>query len=256
MSRIVAVLSVLSLAACPADHRVDELDLRVATVEKRLDAVEVRRPKKPARPDPNTTYRVPVGADEPYRGAAHAPVTLVDIYEYACPYCARIAPVMDALVEKYGDDLKIVSKPFVVHPDVATLPALAACAANEQGHFVELEDELWKRAWPNDRLDKKALSKPALTQIAGDIGLNLTRFVADMDGSKCRAALARERRTLSAIGVRGTPSLFINGRPYVGARTVDGFAQVIDAELAKAKASGTPVAEYYDQLMAKARPRL
>jgi len=256
MFRIAAILSVLSLAACPADPRLDQLDQRVTTVEKRLGAVETRRPKKPGRPDPNTVYRVQVLADEPFRGAAHAPVTLVDIYEYACPYCARMVPVMDALTEKYGDQLKIVSKPFVVHPNVATLPALAACAANDQDRFVAFETELWKRAWPNDRLDKTALSKPALTQLAGDVGLDLVRFVADMDGAACRDALARERGALSTIGVRGTPSFFVNGKPYVGQRTVEGFATVIDAELQRVKASGTPVAEYYDNLMKTARPRL
>lgn len=256
MFRTAAVLSVLSLTACPADQRVEELDARVAAVEKRLDGLESRRPRKPERPDPSTVYRVPVRADEPYRGAEHAPVTLVDIYEYACPHCARVAPIVDGLAAKYGNDLKIVSKPFVVHPEIATLPALAACAAARQGRFVELEAELWKRAWPNGRLERAALTKPALTQLAGDVGLDLERFVADLDGATCRDAIDRERSVLAALGVRGTPSFFINGRPYTGARTVEGFAAVIDAELARARASGTPVAEYYDSLMKAARPRL
>ena len=255
MFRIAFVCLLLS-SGCADQARIDAIDARVAAVEKRLAAVETRRPSRPQRPDPNTVYRVPVRSGEPFRGAEHALVTVVDIYEYACPYCARLAPVMDALVGRYGDDIKIVSKPFVVHPEIATLPALAACAANLQGRFAELETELWKRAWPNDRLDRSALTKPALTQLAGDVGLDLTRFVADMDGAECKGALARERRELTALGVRGTPTQYINGRPYAGPRTVKGFARIIDRELAEARASDTPVAEYYDRLMKQARPSL
>jgi protein-disulfide isomerase len=102
-------------------------------------------------------------------------------------------------------------------------------------------------------MDREQLTEGALLAIAGQLKLDPTKFKADMNGPGCKAALDKDQRALRAVGVSGTPAIHINGRPYVGQRTLDGFSAVIDAELKKAEASQARGAAYYDSLMKNAK---
>ena len=110
-------------------------------------------PAQPRGPDRNKRHVVPIDGD-PFQGPADAKVTIVKAYDYACPYCNRVRATMDELRAKYGDDVRIVYKQFVVHPKVATAGALAFCAADKQGKAFEMDALLWDKGFKQRRFDK------------------------------------------------------------------------------------------------------
>ena len=253
--------------ACNAPDHAGEL----AALTKRVEALEKRapqpaaRPQRPNRPDPKQTYYLPVRADDPYRGASHAKVTLVEVYEYACPYCAMIEPMLAEVLEGYDgtDTLKVVSKQFVVHPQLATDAALATCAAHKQSKFEAFAGALWKTSWNVEsgrpRLQREELTREELVELAKSVGLDTDRFTADLEGEACKAKLNRDRTELARVGVRGTPYLFINGRYYTGPRSADGLRKAIDAAAAvtdRALKEGIALSEYYGGLMKTAKRSL
>ena len=102
---------------------------------------------------------------------------------------------------------------------------------------------LWERGFHARRFDQQTME-----ELAAEIGLDHDRFVADMAGS-CRQVIRDDQRDLTAVGVRGTPAFFINGRFLSGAQPIEQFRALIDEELALANRrirDGTPAKRYYD----------
>ncbi|TPV95576.1 MAG: DsbA family protein [Myxococcales bacterium FL481] len=232
--------------------RLDKIEERLDKIEKGLKAVEKsaaksKRPSRP-RPDPKTVYSVPLG-NSAYSGPEHAKVTIVEVFEYACPFCDRVRGTLKQLAKDYGDDLKIVYKNYVVHPQVATTPALAACAAGKQGKYSEMMELIWEKGFKAGR----NLGAENMTKLAKETKLDMKAYESDMSGA-CKTELADDRKMLSAIGVRGTPAFFVNGRYLSGAQPIDRFKAIIDEELEKANkavASGASVEAYYAENVVK-----
>lgn len=189
-------------------------------------------------------------------GPAAAPLTVVIAYEYACPWCNKQRQAFDQVREAYGDDVRFVYRPFVVHPEVATDAALAACAADRQGHFAEVGDALWTSVFDKRAFDRTSVENAA----AGVPGMDRARLRADMDGA-CKAWVERERVALTQLGVNATPQVWINGRPVPGGyKPLEGLKSMLDEELARAKqriAAGAPREAYYTEwVLKKGLPRV
>jgi len=256
------VVAVVVVAACQADNK--NLERKIEDLNKKLDTLSAQlargggagaaQPQRPARAEPDRakTYAVPIDGD-PFDGPADAKVTLVKAYDYACPYCEKVRDTMDELRKKYGNDLRIVYKQYVVHPQVATTGALAFCAASKQGKGVELDRLLWDKGFKGRQFDKdrcweSADGCPVVVGFAKELQLDEARLAADMKG--CAALVQKDMTDLRALGVGGTPAFFVNGRFLTGAMPLDGFSAVIDEELKKANdriAAGASQAGYYQQ---------
>jgi protein-disulfide isomerase len=259
------------VAACSPDNRglekkLDDLTKKVDTLlaQPRAGAAAQQRPAR-NEPDRAKVYALPVEGD-PFDGPADAKVTLVKAYDYACPYCEKVRETMEDLRKKYGNDLRIVFKQFVVHPQVATAPALAVCAANKQGKFLQMDALLWDKGFKARSFDKDAAAEaggqtqkcwesaagcPIVNGFAQELGLNVDKFKADMKG-ECQAQIQRDQRELQALSVSATPSFFVNGRFMAGAMPIENFVTLIDEELKKANEkiqAGTPAASYYQQVV-------
>jgi len=232
------------------DAKLDELERKLADAAAAAPApAPPPRPyRPPSGPDPAVVYAVPIqGA--PYRGAKNAKVTIVEGFEFACPYCERVRATLDQLLADYGKDVKIVYKHFIVHPSNATTPALAACAAHKQGKFKEMHDLIWAKGYHAGR----NLDQQNMETLATEIGLDLDRFRRDQSGA-CKDIVAEDQRQLAKLGMRGTPSFYINGRYLSGARPIDQFKTLIDEELAKANErirKGTSRRRYYETWVLK-----
>jgi protein-disulfide isomerase len=163
---------------------------------------------------------------------------------------------MDEIEKAYGDDVRFVYKHFVVHPQTATIPALATCAAQKQGKFWQMKQAIWESAWelePRPRMkDPALLGADNMEKVAKEVGLDVAKFKADMNGEECKARIVADQRELSAVGVDGTPAFFVNGRPISGAQPFPSFKAVIDEELKKADdaiKAGTKPEEYYQKVV-------
>jgi protein-disulfide isomerase len=171
---------------------------------------------------------------------------MVMAMDFACPFCRRAFDTVDELRKKYGGDLRVVYKAMVVHPQVATYPALAACAANHQGKWRELADLLWAKSF-----DARDFADATIDGLAAEAKLDVARYRKDVAGS-CPQEIKDEQAALVKLGVGATPSFFINGRFMSGAMPIENFTQIIDEELKKADAAiaaGTPKGEYYQQVV-------
>jgi protein-disulfide isomerase len=244
-------LGLSSVAGCQQDNRniekkLDDLNAKVDQLASNMKNVGAARPNMPRRPqrpqpDPKKTYAVPVAGD-PFEGPADAKITIVKAYDYMCPFCARVRGTMDELRKKYGDDVRVVYKQFVVHPQ-AQVAHLAACAANKQGKFLKMDELLWDKAFQTRQYDDEHLQA-----LAKEAGLDVSRFSADMKSQDCKAWLQKDQGELNQFGVGATPSFFINGRFLAGAQPLPAFTQIVDEELKKANDrinSGTPRSDYY-----------
>ena len=233
LGTLIAVAAV-GLTACQVDNKatnekLDKILTEIAAIKAGGGAAGARpqaRPQ-PKRPDPKDVFSVNVeGA--PADGKKDAKVTIVKAFEFACPYCERARPTMDTLMKDYGDDVRVVYKHYVVHPQSATIPAEAACAAHKQGKFKAMYDGIWEKGFKAGR----NLSKDNMEKIAKGIGLNMKTFENDMKA--CAATVKKDQAELSKVGVTGTPAFYINGRFLSGARPVNQFKAIVDQELKKA----------------------
>lgn len=163
-------------------------------------------------------------AGSPVLGLATAPVTIVLFTDFECPHCSKVAPLLEQVLEKNPNTVKIVLKnlPLGMHP-FADPAARAALAAGEQGKFWEFHDALF--ALP-------AVNEAAIDNIATTLGLKMDQFKSDMASPKIRQKIDQDIMDAQAAGVTGTPTLFVNGHPLRD-RTIEGFQQKIDAVIGK-----------------------
>jgi protein-disulfide isomerase len=265
---ITGILLVSALGCQKEDPRIGDVLDKLDKIDKRLDNIE-KRPGVAAAPpqrrqaDPNTVYNLPVLDNDVMRGAKAAKVTIVEGFDFACPFCAQSRPALEEAAAKHADDVRVVSKQFVVHPQVATLPALAVCAAQKQGKASVMENAIWAQAWAQDngrpKFDATKLAQDAIEKIAAEQKLDVEKLKADMKAQGCQDDIARQQRELATVGVNGTPAFFINGKPYQGARTVEAFNAAIEDEIKKANdalKNGGKVEDYYATLMKSAQKSL
>ena len=124
--------------------------------------------------------------DDPARGEANAPVTIVEFTDFQCPACAAMHPVLEEVLKSYGNKVRFVVRDFPLNQhECARKAAEAANAANAQGKFFEYIALLFK--------NQKALDVPSLKKYASELGLDRARFDAALDRG-VYAAEVQERR--------------------------------------------------------------
>ena len=134
-------------------------------------------------------------------------------------------PVLEQVLEKYPDDVKIVFKNFPLrNHKFALKAATAALAAKSQGKFWEFHDLLFK--------NYNKLNDQKIHEIALGLGLDQTEFEKKMKDPRIKAMIRQDLRDGAQAGVRATPTVFINGRRLKN-RTLQGFQAAVDKELQK-----------------------
>lgn len=193
--------------------------------------------------------RVTYKSTDAIRGAAEPLVTIVEYSDFQCPYCGTFASTMHELEKVYPDDLRVVFHqfPMPMHPQ-APLAAKAAIAAQEQGKFWAMHDWMFEH--------RTSLSREDLVEAAKDLGLEQAKFEAALDSEDTAARLELEQTLGRRLGVRGTPSFFVNGRAYSGAMDAAAMGEIIDEERAFAKSlieKGAARNEVYARIMRAAK---
>ncbi len=158
-------------------------------------------------------------------GSPDAPLVLVEYGDFECPYCGRAAPVVEELVARFGDELAVVFRhlPLVDVHEHAEMAAEAAEAAAAQGRFWEMHDALFAA--------QGNLDASALVERATHLGLDVDRFVADLDDRRHSLRVARDVSSAADSGAAGTPTFFINGRRHTGGLTLDALSAALQTEL-------------------------
>jgi protein-disulfide isomerase len=263
MKVAIAVSLVLAALGCSSPSRLDtagtvaaegaspaslDRDDRLARVERRLDKViaTLDQALGPPEPDPASTYAVPVNEQDPIEGPRDAKVTIVEGYEFLCPFCYLVNPLVEQIRAKYPNDVRVVSKYLVVHGAPAAKAGTYVCAAAKQGKFVEMKTVVWNQLWKteNGRPQAQPEQIEKLDEVVASLGLDRGRFAKDVES--CQQWLQSSQRELAAVGVNATPSFFVNGRP-LRERSFEAFDKLVAEELAKANRVGIAGGEYYER---------
>ncbi|WP_417909323.1 thioredoxin domain-containing protein [Candidatus Electronema sp. PJ] len=165
----------------------------------------------------------------PFKGKEDAPVALVVFSDFQCPFCSKVHPLMEEVMKKNPDKVKVVFKhmPLGMHQQ-AEPAARAAIAAQAQGKFWEMHDALFAAATGS------GLTAEAIDKAAAAIGLDVAKFKADLNSPATQEKLAKDMTTARLAEVNGTPTLFVNGR-RVNSPSPDAIQKMIDQEVAKKK---------------------
>src|SRR5438552_9575152 len=145
------------------------------------------------------------------RGNPDAPVTLEEFADFQCPPCGQFAGFVEELLKEYDSRLRVVFRnfPLPAH-EHAREAALAAEAAGFQGKFWEMHDTLYRE---QETWSKVPHVRELFESYAGTIGLDLDQFKKDMDGDKARERVDSDHALADSLGIKMTPTLFINNRP-------------------------------------------
>jgi len=163
--------------------------------------------------------------------APNAKVEIIEFSDFQCPFCSKVVPTLAELKSTYGDQIRVtfLHQPLPFHQQ-ARPAALAAEAARRQNKFWEMHDKLFA--------NQQNLTQPDFERYAGELGLDVARFKADMADKALGDTVDQHQNIAGAVGATGTPAFFINGTNLKGAQPVAQFKQVIDAEIAEADKAG------------------
>lgn len=160
-------------------------------------------------------------------GKEDAKYTVVEFADFQCPACAGAHPQIKRLLSEYGDDIRLVIRnfPLNIHPH-ADITSRAAIAAGNQGKFFEMHDMLFERqnSW-STKLDPKK----TLVSYAEELGLNLDQFNKDLGDAKTTDIISTDLGDAQALGLTGTPTIFINEKRYAGSPDFDSMKAFIEA---------------------------
>jgi len=231
--------------ASPASAEPDD---RLARLERRLDKVTkvLDQALGPPEPDAAAMYAVPINEQDPIEGPRDAKVTVVEAYEFLCPYCFMVNPMVEQIRAKYPNDVRVVSKYLVIHGEPAATAGAYACAAGKQGKFTEMKTALWSNLWKTENGRPQAHPEEIanLDAVAATLGLDRQRLTADL--GTCKQWLQSGQRELAPVGVHATPSFFVNGRPLRD-NSLASFDKLVAEELDKASRSTVAAADYYSR---------
>jgi protein-disulfide isomerase len=191
--------------------------------QTKKSAVEVYL-AKPVRP----VFDVKVG-DAPFLGGADAKVTIVEFSDFQCPFCQKGEKIIKDLKKKYGNKVKIAFKQFPLpfHSNAKGAAEAALCAKSLGGNdkFWLLHDVMFGN---QDKLDKTSLLDAAVK-----LGLKKQDFEKCINSGKFTAKVESEMAEGKSVGVKSTPTFFVNGKIINGAHPIETFSKLIDEELAK-----------------------
>ncbi len=196
---------------------------------------EVQKEVKPMTPraDGATLVR----EDSPTLGPADAKVTLVEFYDPECESCASFAPVVKKIMKDYEGKIRLVARYMPLHPN--SMPAASFTeAAGEQGKYWQAQDLLFTKQPEWGTKHGAPLDAPKVDinklfdKYAMELGLDLNKAGQAIKENRFVPKIERDRKDGQALGVRRTPTFFVNGRELARFGEAD-LRALIDEEMKK-----------------------
>jgi len=177
----------------------DALDAGERDQQAQIEAARAKALEELAEP----LYRDP---GSPSLGNPEASVTIVEFFDYRCPYCKRVAPELATLLATDAD-VRVVYKEFPILGPESIFASKAALAAHSQGKYRELHEALIGF--------EGGLDQAAVLRLAGEVGLDVPKLQQDMESRATIEQLQAVQSLATALGVTGTPA-FVIGKDFVG----------------------------------------
>jgi protein-disulfide isomerase len=169
--------------------------------------------------------REEVASEGPSRGPVDARITIVEFSDFQCPYCLKIEPRLQQLLEKYPREVRLVYRQLPLselHPDAMNAAKASVCA-NEQGKFWPMHDALFA--------NPKAVGVEQLQSTAARLRLDPQRFAACLDSAAAAELIQKDTDVSNELAIPGTPGMFINGRFVYGAVSFQELESIVEDEL-------------------------
>ncbi len=177
---------------------------------------EVQREVKPTAPATVNSAAL-VREDSASLGPADARVTLVEFYDPECESCASFAPVVKKIMKDYEGKIRLVARYMPLHPN--SMPAASFTeAAGEQGKYWQAQELLFQKQpeWGEKHGAPLDAPKPNINALfdkyAMELGLDLNKAGQAIKENRYVPKIERDRKDGQALGVRRTPTFFVNGR--------------------------------------------
>ncbi|WP_420347267.1 DsbA family protein [Pelagibius sp.] len=161
----------------------------------------------------------------PVLGNPEGDVTIVEFFDYRCPYCKSIATAIRDLVAE-DPNIRLVMKEFPILSQESVDAARAALAAERQGLYEDFHFALMERGG--------SMSEPEVMAVAESVGLDLERLRADMRAPEIEEALRRNYAVGDAIGITGTPAMVIGNTVVPGLVSIDRLRELVAQARAEA----------------------
>ena len=146
----------------------------------------------------------------PILGNPDGDVTIVEFFDYNCPYCKRAMPEVNALMAE-DTNVRVVLREWPILSEGSAFAARAALASRQQGKYAEMHDALMTM--------RGRVEAEAVLRIAEEVGLDVEKLKIDMQSPKVEEHIATSMRLAEALGFNGTPSF------VVGDQLIPGFVE-------------------------------
>ena len=179
---------------------------------------------------PKMDVKIDIAKEDPIWGKESAPVTIVEFSDFQCPFCSRAAETVNLLKKKYSGKVRIAFKqfPLPMHRDARPAAEASMCVHDQSpDKFWKFHDLAFKG---QDKLDAASLDAMAKSS-----GADMGKFKACLEAKKFSAMVEQSMQYGEKIGVRSTPTFFINGQMLAGALPIDQFSEIIDEAIDEAK---------------------
>ncbi|MPZ31343.1 MAG: thioredoxin domain-containing protein [Rhodospirillales bacterium] len=188
----------------------------VGRLEARSRAAEENEAQAALKSRADELFRDPAS---PVGGNPAGDVTMVEFFDYNCPYCRRVTGPMRETVA--GDpQLRVVYKEFPILGPNSIFAAKAALAAHRQGRYVAFHEALMQA--------KGVADEASALRIAAEIGLDVSRLKADMADAAIQSALDRNLKLAQALRIAGTPGFVIGEQILRGATDAATLRNLVD----------------------------
>lgn len=162
---------------------------------------------------------------DPVIGNAQGDVTVVEFFDYRCPYCKRVT---DSLMTLLKDDpnVRLVFKEFPILGPESVVAAKIALAAHRQGKYEQVHTAFMAH--------KGSFEEAALLELAGSVGADTARLAADMADPAIQGQLQANDSLAAALGITGTPGFLFGKQLVPGAVSLDDMKKLVSATRAQA----------------------
>lgn len=127
-------------------------------------------------------------------------ITLVEFFDYNCPYCRHSMPMLEALI-KQNPNLRVVFKEYLLFGDTSIPATSAALAASNQNKYSQMHYALLTA--------KNPLTKEEVLRIAKSNGLNTVKLAADMDSNLVKQQIAANTKLVDTLGITAAPAFIV-----------------------------------------------
>ncbi len=165
-------------------------------------------------------------------GNGKSGVTLVEYGDYQCPYCEQYYPIVKQVAAEFNDQIKFQFRnyPLINIHQNAFAGARAAEAAALQGKFWQMHDLLYEN---QQQWSEASNPTQYFQQYAKQLGLNVDQFNKDYSSNKVNDAINSDKAAGDKLGIKGTPTFFLNGKQIEVKADISAFEAQIKAAIAQ-----------------------